>query len=444
VASADVEIAVIGAGIDGLAAGAARQRRGVAVFEAGGAPGGVLRSERIGGWLVERGPALFRLTPGAAVFLASRGLLGELVRAGPEARIRALLVDGRLVPVPSGLASAVATPLLSARGKLRVLAEPFVRRGDPTVESVAEFVARRLGREALERLVAPFLVGVYAGDETRLGAEAVFPQLAAYERASGSIARGALASARRGGRTPAAWTGSFSTRDGVAGLARAVAEQLGSRLHLRTPVLGVAREGDALRLETPAGAWRARRAVVALPAWRAADLLRPLDAELGAGLAAIEYAPIASVALGIDAGRARGVGFLVPAREKLDLLGALFTSRVFPDRAPPGRDLATCLLGGARWPGAAEADDRELVARATAGLDRALAIGSAETIAITRWPHAIPQPGRDHPARVKQLRERAARAGVALAGGYLFGVSVANALDSGELVARSGEAIPYP
>jgi oxygen-dependent protoporphyrinogen oxidase len=435
VASSDLDVVVLGAGIAGLAAAVALQAAGreVAVLEAGDAAGGVMRSERIGGFLVDRGPSLFRVSPEAGAFLRQNGLSDGLVPAGPEARIRSLLVDGKLVPAPGGIAAAIATPLLSARGKLRVLAEPFVRRGDASGESVAEFVARRLGPEALDRLVAPFLVGVYAGDERRLGAEAVFPSLVGYERAAGSIVRGALRAGLRSRERASGpgWSGSWSTREGVSGLARALADRLGERVRLRAAVRALARESGAVRLETDAGALRARRVVVALPAWSAAPLLRPLDAALGDGLARIEYAPIASVALGIAAGRARGVGFLVPAREKLDLLGALFPSRVFPDRAPPGRDLATCLLGGARWPRATEADDAELVDRARTGLDRALGAVSAETIAITRWPRAIPQPGRDHPGLVRELRLHAAPLGISLAGGYLDGISVSDALVSG-------------
>jgi oxygen-dependent protoporphyrinogen oxidase len=439
VASSDLDVVVLGAGIAGLAAALALQAAGrdVAVLEAGDAPGGVMRTDRIRGYTVERGPSLFRVSAEAGAFLASHGLAEALLAAGPEARLRSLLVEGRLVPVPASLAGAATTPLLSARGKLRILAEPFVRRGDPTGESVAEFVARRLGAEALDRLVVPFLVGVYAGDETKLGAEAVFPSLVAFERVQGSIARGALADAiGRARASGAARRGSFSTREGAGGLARALAERLGTRVRTGTPARAIARESDGLSIETDAGSWRARKVVVALPAWRAAELLRPLDAALGEGLARIAYAPIASVALGLDPDRlrtpVRGVGFLVPRREGLDLLGALFTSRVFPERAPAARELATCLLGGARWPEAAEADDAALAERAAAGLDRALGLrGAPETIAIARWPRAIPQPGRDHPRQVADLRARAARLGLALAGGYLDGVAVSDALVSG-------------
>jgi oxygen-dependent protoporphyrinogen oxidase len=447
VGSSDVEVAVLGAGVAGLAAALELRAAGaeVAVLEAGTTPGGVLSTERLGGYTIERGPNLFRVPAAADAFLARHELADRLVAAGPESGLRSLLVGGRLVAVPGSVAGAIATPLLSARGKLRVLAEPLVPRGDARGESVAEFVARRLGREALERAVAPALVGVYAGDETRLGAEAVFPSLTEYERSRGSITRGALAAAlaaRRAGG-PAPRRGSWSTREGTAGLARAMAERLGAALVLRCAVRGVAKEGAGFAIETDAGVRRTRRVVVALPAWRAADALRPLDTELAAGLASIEYAPLASVALGVDPRAARepvrGVGFLVPRAEGLDLLGALFPSRVFAGRAPAGRELAAALLGGARWPGAVDAPDDVLLARAHAGLERALGLRAApELLSVARWPRAVAQPGREHPRLVADLRARAARLGdLRLAGGYLDGVAVCAALLSG---ARAGGA----
>lgn len=450
-----IEVAVLGAGVAGLAAALDLRAHGtdVVLLEAGALPGGVMRTDRIGAYRVERGPNLFRVSAEAGAFLDRHGLGGTLLAAAPEARLRSLLVDGRLVAVPGTVGRAIATPLLSARGKLRALSEPFVARGDPTGESVADFVTRRLGREVLERAVAPFLVGVYAGDETQLGVEAVFPSLAEYERTSGSIGRGALTAARAARRTggPARRRGSWSTREGTAGLARAMAEQLGGCLVLRSAAQAVSRDGAGFRIEGGAGAWRARGVIVALPSWSAAAVLQPMDPDLASGLARIRYASLASVAVGVDPRTARepvrGVGFLVPRREGLDLLGALFTSRVFPDRAPAGRELLTCLFGGARWPAAVDASDDALLSRAAEGLERAIGLRAPpEAVAVTRWPQAVPQPGREHPRLVASLRERAARAGaLRLAGSYLDGVGVSDALVSGvraaaELRARMNPA----
>jgi oxygen-dependent protoporphyrinogen oxidase len=440
-----VEVAVVGAGVAGLGAALALQAAGreVAVLEAGDAPGGVLRTETREGYTFERGPNALQLKPAALAFLERHGLARELVGAGPEARQRALFTGGRLEPVPTGLGAALRTPLLSARGKLRVLAEPFVPRGDGGGESVAGFVTRRLGPEALERLVAPFLVGVYAGDEAQLGAEAVFPALVGYERAHGSIARGALAAARDAAR-PRGRPGSWSGPAGLGGFARALAAPLGERLALGSAVVAFGRDRPGFALETAGGrALRARAVVLAVPAHAAAPLLRPLDAEAADLLAAVAYAPLVSAALGVDPTVTRepirGFGFLVPKDTRLELLGVLFMSRVFPGRAPPGRELLTAMIGGARWPGAVDAPDDVLGARLAAGLERTLGLRDAPgPLALTRWRAAVPQPGPDHPRLVARLRERVSALGsLRLAGAYLDGVSVADALASGPAAAAA-------
>ncbi|HEY8494866.1 MAG TPA: protoporphyrinogen oxidase, partial [Myxococcota bacterium] len=193
--TADVEVVVVGAGAAGLAAATALRAAGreVVVLEAAARAGGSAWTETDAGYRFERGANTLRLGPATLAFLRAAGLEARLLAASPASRERFLLRAGRLVPVPLSPLALATTPLLSARGKLRLLAEPFVRRGDPTGESVAEFTARRLGREALEALVGPFLTGVYAGDERELGAEAVFPSLVDAERRSGSIVRGLLA-----------------------------------------------------------------------------------------------------------------------------------------------------------------------------------------------------------------------------------------------------------
>ena len=434
-----VDVAVVGAGAAGLAAALELVARGaeVAVLEAGDAPGGVMQTLETGGYRVERGPNALQVKPPALAFLQRSGLAAALLAAGPEARLRGVFVDGRIEPVPTSLGGALRTPLLSTRGKLRALAEPLVRRGDAAGESVADFAARRLGPEVLERLVAPFLVGVYAGDEAQLGAEAVFPALVGFERARGSLARGALAAARDRTR-PRGLRGSWSAGEGLGAFARALASPLGERLRLGVALASLARDGAGFALETARGpTLRARAVVLAVPAHAAAPLVRPLDAEAAELLASIAYAPLVSAGIGVDPAAARapirGFGFLVPRAAGLDLLGVLFTSRVFPGRAPPGRELLTAMIGGVRWPGAVEASDELLAARLAAGLERSLGLRDAPApLALTRWPAAVAQPGRDHPRLVARLRECSARLGrVRLAGAYLDGVSVSDALGSG-------------
>jgi oxygen-dependent protoporphyrinogen oxidase len=443
VSGADHDVVVIGAGAAGLGAAAALHAAGreVLVLDAGDRPGGVMRSERSEGFLYECGPNTTRIPADALALLRRAGLEAALAKASPESRARFLLRRDGLVPVPMSPLAFARTPLLSRAGKWRMLREPFAPRGDGASESVAAFVERRLGREAVDALVGPFLVGVYAGDERRLGAEAVFPSLVSAERESGSILRGLLRRLLRGGER--GLPGTWSARDGLGGLAALLARPLGPSLRLGERVLALAPEASGWRVELASGPLRARAVVLAANAEGAAALLAPLDADGAAFLRALPFAAIVSLALALPAGATarppEGFGFLVPRDCGLDLLGALFMSRLFPGRAPAGSELVTAMIGGLRWPAAVDAPDDVLLARAAAGLDRALGLKETpRALAATRWARAVPQPGPGHPAAVRAIRARLAPLPpLALAGACWDGVALGEALASGARAARS-------
>jgi oxygen-dependent protoporphyrinogen oxidase len=202
-------------------------------------------------------------------------------------------------------------------------------------------------------------------------------------------------------------------------------------------------EAKGWRVELEGGALRAAKLVLATDAAGAAELLTTLDAEAAAMLRALPFAPIVSVALALDAdatARAlEGFGFLVPRDLGLDLLGALFMSRLFARRAPAGSELVTAMIGGQRWPGALDAPDDVLLARVNEGLDRALGLRSApRALAISRWARAVPQPGPGHPAAVRAIRERLRRLPpIALAGACWDGVALGETLASGARAAAA-------
>lgn len=440
---------VVGAGAAGLGAAHALKRAGreVLVLEARGAPGGVMQTVTRDGFTFERGPNSFRIGAPLLGLLRESGAEALVESAGPASHNRCLLRTEGLVPVPLSPLAFATTPLVSARGKLRLLAEPFVARGDGARESVAQFVTRRLGAEALEKLVGPFLTGVYAGDETQLGAEAVFGSLVRFERERGSIVAGAVASLFA--RAPRGLAGSFSARGGIGALAAELARGLGDgAVRCDSAVRSLARDGAAFRIVLAQEEIAARAVVLAVDAPAAARLLAPLDADASRVAANVCYVPIASVALDVDPRGLRraisGFGFLVPRDLGVDLLGALFMSQLFSGRAPASRELVTALIGGARWPGVVDASDDEIVRRVLAGLDRALGLAAApRALAISRWPHAVPQPGADHGARVAALRACfAGDASLAFAGAWLDGVSVGDTFASGVAAgARVAEAL---
>lgn len=444
----DVDVVVIGAGAAGLAAATALRAAGreVLVLEATARAGGAAWTEAREGYLVERGPNALRLGPGALAFLRAAGLEPQLVAASPAGRERFLLRAGRLIPVPLGPLALARSPLLSARGKARLLAEPFVRRGDGRSESVTEFCARRLGGEAVYALVGPFLTGVYAGDERKLGAAAVFPSLVEAERSHGSIVRGLLAAALDRKR-PRGRTGSWSAAGGLGGLMELLAAPLGDTLRRSARASRIGFEAGSYHIEiegeSGSAAVAARGLVLALPGAACAGLLEALDPEAAKAVAAVAYAPVASVSFGIAPGalreRPRGFGFLVPRGEADALLGCLFMSELFPGRAPAGRALLTLLAGGTRRPDLLGLPDDRLVAALLRDLDGALGLrGEPTLLGVARWPRAVPQPGREHPRTVADARARLARfPRLALAGACFDGVAFGDALASGAAAARS-------
>lgn len=436
----DADVLVVGAGIAGLAAARDLAAAGMRplVADAGPQPGGVMQTIAEAGYKMEAGPNTFQARPPLCAFADRHGLWPALIPASPESRRRSLYRDGRLIDLPQGLWSAVRTPLVSTRAKLRMLAEPFTKRGDPTGESVYDFFARRLGPEVATELVGAFLTGVYAGDERELGIEAVFPALAELERTHGSLVRGGLARAF-GRRDPAARgrPGSWSSPDGLGALAQEIAAGLPEPVRTGVAVKSLSRESSGWRADLGDECVHARHVVIAAPAYAASELLAPVDAPLAEGLSAIEYAPIVAVGFGARPAAVRGAvegfGFIAPRSSGLRLLGCLFMSRLFPGRAPEGHELLHVMMGGVRWPESVELPDDVLVQQALSDLDRSLGLaGEPRTIAVRRYRRAIPQPGREHVCHVAELERRVGGLpGLHLAGGYLSGVSVADSLASG-------------
>ena len=453
----EIGAVVVGAGIAGLAAALELQQQvhDVLVLDPSDRPGGVMRTDHVSGYVIERGPNTFQVKAPMLASLQRDRVDAHLIKATPASRRRCVYHDGRLEPVPMSPAALVGTPLLSARAKGRLLIEPFVRRGDGGDESVAAFVERRLGREVVQNLVGPFLTGVYAGDEERLGAEPVFGSLVAAERRAGSIVLGFAAGAF-GGRQPKGLRGVHSAQKGLGPFARVLAELLVEPPALGARVSGVRRDGSdwliSVSGESGETRLRTQRLVVATPAREAAEILRGVSADAAAELDEIEYAPIVSVALGVRPEDVvtpiEGFGFLVPKGAGISLLGCLFMSQLFPGRAPEGHELLQCMIGGLRRPDLVDLPDDRLAEQLHADLDRVLGLkGAPDLLTASRWTRAVPQPGPGHCARVARILSRfAEQPGLALAGSWRAGVSVPDSFASGVTAAREalGGAAPQP
>jgi protoporphyrinogen/coproporphyrinogen III oxidase len=424
--------AVVGAGLSGLvrALTLLEENEEVVVYEASDRPGGVVRSERRDGFLLELGPNTVRGTPEVAELVRTLGL-SERVLIADRRLPRFIEFRGRLHPIAPG-PGILATRLLSTPGKLRLLAEPFVRRASAERESVREFFARRLGGEVADRLIAPFVSGVWAGDASRLSIAHAFPTVARWEAEHGSLLRGAIASRRRDRPRDPGFKGLLSFPDGLQELASALAARLGERLRRRTAVRRIVPAAGLWTVEADDGTRGFERLVIASPAREAAALLREIDPDAAAALDAIPYPPLAVLhfAAPRDSASALPVGFghlVVPEPgSRRRVLGAVWSSCLFPGRAPDGEILLTAFAGGARDPEILSATDAELARIAGSELAGSLRLRTPpRLLRATRYARALPQYDLGHGARMEALAAAEARhSGLSLLGSYRGGVSV--------------------
>jgi oxygen-dependent protoporphyrinogen oxidase len=429
-----MRIAVVGAGLSGLARARALVARGedVVLVEESDRPGGVVRSEKRDGYLLELGPNTVRPTPELWRLVQEVGLESEALVADPRTP-RFVDFGGRLHRLPTSPGGILGTKLLSMRGKLRFLSEPFVRRGDPSGETVRDFFTRRLGREVAERLVEPFVSGIWGGRSDQLSIAQAFPSLARFELEAGSITKGAFAAMRRRLKpTTPVKGGLLSLRDGLAALPRRLADDLGRRAHFGGRAASLRRSGDRWKLATADLEVEADRICIATPAAEAARLVEEFAPDAAAALRAIPYAPLVVLHLGSPAHPARaGFGHLVVPQQQRRVLGAIWSSSLFPGRAPVGRALFTVFLGGARDPGAVDLSDDELVALASGDLAAAEISGPFEPIRVTRYHRAIPQYDLSHGDRIASIAEAERRfPGLSFLGSYRGGVSVGDVVRS--------------
>lgn len=390
-------IGIIGGGISGLVAAFLLKNKGckVTLFEKSERVGGNIQTVEIEGFKIEYAPNSLLKSPRLVDLIKALDLEPEVLAANAANKKRYVLQNGKLKSLPMTIAKMATDDYFSLKARLRLLKEPFVRTKSPENESVAAFFERRLGREIVERAADPFIAGIYAGNPENLSVRAAFPRLYELERSYGSLLIGSLRSKTE--KVDKDFPRTFSFKNGVQTLTEKLATILGESIKTNTTVERIEKLAD--------GKWRVTTdsrenifddLIISTPAASAAKLVENLDKKLSAQLSQIYYPPIAMVFFGVKKETLEknldGFGFLVPSFERRKILGTIWNSAVFENRAPDGYHLLTNFVGGARNAKLFEKSDEELFEIVFDELKSLLGLREKpQLMHIKRWHKAIPQ-----------------------------------------------------
>ena len=450
-------VAIIGGGISGLSAAYALHKRQVPylLLEAGPSLGGVIRTETRDGFLLEGGPdSMLAQKPEGIALCRELGLRERLVPTNPDLRSVYILHHRKLHPLPEGMMLAVPTKILpfarsglfSWPGKLRMgldLVIPGNGRGD---ESIASFLRRRFGQEAVERLGEPLLAGIHAGDPERLSILATFPRFRDLEEKHGSLIRGMWAAPRPrptpGAKPPAAF---YSLRGGLREMVDALVVRLErERIWTKAAVRSVSRSAGGFSLVVQGGeALSAEQVIVAAPGPKIAPALEGLVPEAARALAAIPFASSATVLLGYRredvAHPLDGYGMVVPQTEGPRTTALSFVSTKFPHRAPAGHALLRGFLGGVRDGEVMRLSDDEMVETVKRDMQGVLGLrGQPVMTRVFRWPEGTPQLEVGHIERMAAVeKEVVSVPGLHLTGAGIRSTGIPDSVADGT---RAGEA----
>jgi oxygen-dependent protoporphyrinogen oxidase len=446
-------VAIIGAGVTGLTAAFYLKRKGipVTIYESSGRVGGVIQSLRQDGYLAEFGPnTLLETSPKIGQLVRDAGLESRRLNPHPKAEARYVVRYRRPIAMPGSPLGFFTTPLFSYQAKLAVLREPFVpARRDGKEESIAEFVVRRLNQEFLDQAIDALVAGIYAGDPYKLSVPQAFPKLAQLEAGYGSLIKGQILGARarkKRGEVAKDRAPKFSFDEGLQVLTDTLSEQLGSSMRLNTSVTKLSQTPGGWAMESRCDAEKTRvehsAVIYAGTAFRLAELKLETPRMLSlAPFAEIRYPPVASVVLGFRREDVEhpcnGFGMLIPRVEGFNILGTIFSSSLFPNRAPAGHLTLTSYVGGERAPELASLSLAKLVELTCGDLRTLLGVRGQPTFQHTvYYPRAIPQYNVGY-GRYRQLMAdvEAKAPGLFLAGHYRDGVSLSDSIVSGCCVA---------
>ncbi|MBE9502727.1 MAG: protoporphyrinogen oxidase [Proteobacteria bacterium] len=444
------KVIVIGGGISGLSSAFWLMQKGIDVqlLERDSRAGGLIRSERVDGFLLDYAAnCVFNYLPEVNFLCHNTGLSSQQILRQESAKKRYLLKDGVATPVPMRLKEMITTDLWSLRGKLRALLEPFIpRASSESEETVSQFITRRFGAEVYERSIEPYIAGTLAGDADKSCLKSTFQQFAKLEAEHGSILKGVIKRKLTGVRTACA-AQVFSFRNGMGAMTEGLKNYVGDSFLPNSTVEGIEREGKQWAVHSDVSGkkkiFHADAVILATPAGEAAKLVDPLSKNLSILLKGVEYSPMVVSFLGFSRKDIDhpldGIGCLFPKKEiDFNSLGSLWTSTLFEGRSKEGTVLLTNYLGGARRPEMPGKTDEEIIALVMEDLKKVIGVKGKPVMAkVIRHRAGLPQYHLGHQMFLEKLDEHLGLIpGLHVAGNYLGGVSVRACISQGKELAE--------
>ncbi len=453
-------IIIIGGGITGLSAAHRLleliEKKGIhteiLLVEKTSNLGGAISTVKKEDYLIELGPDMFITNKPWAHDLSKRlGLESELIETNEAKRGTSVLWQNNLIPVPEGflmlapskIMPFLSTPLFSITGKIRMLMDLIMPKKEINDESVASFVRRRFGQEALERVAQPMIGGIYTGDPEKLSIKATMPQFIEMEKKYGSIIKGMIKKNNKTSDSGARYSQFLSFKDGMETLVTTIESKLpkGS-ICLNETVKAISQEGDIWTIETNKRNIDADGVVITTPSYHAGSLLNDIDPKLHQELSSIEYASSAVVILSYKrediTNDLHGFGFVVPNVEESNLIACSYASKKFAGRAPDGHVLLRAFVGGTLNSDICNLEDQIIIEEVAKELSTILGISTGpEFSMIERYPNAMPQYNVGHIAKIESINnELIKHRGLHIAGNAYGGVGIPDSVHSGEQAAE--------
>jgi oxygen-dependent protoporphyrinogen oxidase len=467
-------IAIIGAGIAGLStayylsklAQEGGQRLEIMLLEKEGRVGGSLLTKQVDGFLLEAGPDCFiSEKPWALQLCRELGLEQEVIGTNQQFRRTFILLKGRLHEIPEGfmllaptsLWPFIKSSLFSLPGKARMGLDLILpRKKSDKEESLAAFVLRRLGREALERIAEPLVAGIHAGDPETMSLKSTFPRFIDLEQAHRSIIWGMYQRKKQFALRQSRYTMFITLRQGMEGMISALKKALspetispGQEVIAIEKITGKPSHKPryCLQLGGKKKAMEADAVVLATPAFVTAKLLQGMAGDIARQLDTIPYCSTATVNLAYERSQIRhpldGYGFVVPRLEKRSIMAATFSSIKFAHRAPEGKALLRCFVGGAKNEAIVSWEDDKLLAAVQGDMKEILKITGAPFFArIYRWHKSMPQYILGHEARLSRIEQGLAKhPGLFVTGSAYRGIGISDCAHEAALTAE--QALQY-